>query len=429
MAFLGMKGTGQFAEDERPLNWRQGILREYPNGVAPLTAILSMMDSEMTDDYLFHWWTKTLPEETADVTGIYTDISLSSAYTTAARAKDSFLYIKLAAADVVKFREGLTVHLLDKSDTSKEAYGKITQVVEDGADSYLAVKLIQAIESSGATGIDYVRIIGSSNAQGAARPKSMLNVPTKYNNYTQIFRDPLSLTRTAIQTRLRTVESRREARREALEFHAIRMEKAFYDSVASETIGDNGQPETTTRGAIPFIKSEAPDNVDSFVRNADVAAGTDWITGGKAWLNQQLEVIFRYGDTEKLGICGSGALAGINNLAETFGTVNIVPRQVDYGLQVVEWVTPHGILYLMTSPLFTQDITKRNSIMIIEPRKMRFRYIQDTIFKADEEYDEMSSSDFGIDGAEEEFLTEAGLEMHFPNHMGYLEDIGKDKPE
>jgi len=270
MAFLGMKGTGQFADDERPLNWRQGILREYPNGVAPLTAILSMMDSEGTDDYLFHWWTKTLPEETADVTGVYTDISLSSAYTTAARAKDAFLYIKLAAEDVAKFREGLTVHLLDKSDTSKEAYGKVTQLVEDGDDSYLAVKLIQAIDSSAATGLDYIRIIGSSNAQGAARPKSMLNVPTKYNNYTQIFRDPLSLTRTAIQTRLRTVESRKEARREALEFHAIRMEKAFYDSVASETIGTNGQPETTTRGAIPFIKSEAPDNVDSLDRKSVV---------------------------------------------------------------------------------------------------------------------------------------------------------------
>lgn len=428
MAFLGMKGTGQFAADERPENWRQGILREYPNGVAPLTAILSMMDSEPTDDYSFNWWTKTLPNETADVTGVYTDITLASAYTTAARAKDSFLYVKMAEADVVKFKEGLAVHLLDKSNTTKQAFGKTTQIVQDGADSYVAVKLIEAIASSGATGLDFIRIIGTINAQGAARPKSMLNTPVKYSNFTQIFRDPLSLTRTAIQTKLRTVESRREARREALEFHAIRMEKAFYDSVASESIGDNGQPETTTRGIIPFVRANAPDNVDSYVRNSDVAADTAWVTGGKAWLNERLEILFRYGDTAKLGICGSGALAGINNLAETFGTVNLVPRQVDYGLQVVEWVTPHGILYLMTSPLFTQDVTKRNSIMVVEPRKLVFRYIQDTIFKSDVDYDNMTSSDFGIDGSEEEFLTEAGLEVHFPNHMGYLEDVGVDKP-
>lgn len=428
MAFLGMKGTGQFAEDERPENWRQGILREYPNGVAPLTAILSMMDSEPTDDYLFHWWTKTLPNETATVTGIFTDITLSSAYTTAARSQGAFLYAQLAEEDAQKFREGLEVHLLDKDDTSKKAYGKVTQVVYDGAASYIAIKLIQDIADSAAEGIDFVRIIGTINPQGGARPKSMLNVPVKYNNFTQIFRDPLSLTRTAIQTKLRTVESRKEARREALEFHAIRMEKAFYDGVASESIGDNGQPETTTRGIIPFIEEVAPDNVNSYIRDTEVAADTAWLSGGKTWLNDQLEVIFRFGDTAKLGICGSGALKGINDLAEFFGTVNLVPRQVDYGLQVVEWVTAAGTLFLMSSPLFTQDITKRNSIMIVEPRKLKFRHIQDTIFKSDVDYDNMSSSDFGIDGSEEEFLTEAGLEVHFPNHMGYLEDIGKDKP-
>lgn len=425
MAFLGMKGTGQFAADERPKDWRQGILREYPNGVAPLTAILSMMESKPADDYDFNWWTKTLPDEVATVTGAYTDVTLATAYTTASRAKDSFLYIKMSEENSQKFKPGLVVHLLDKDNTSKEAYGKVTQVVQDGASSYLAVKLLQAIEASGAEGIDYARIIGTINPQGGARPQSQLNKPVKYNNFTQIFRDPLSLTRTAIQTKLRTVESRKEARREALEFHAIRMEKAFYDSIASEGIGNNGQPETTTRGIIPFIKSEAPDNVDSYKRNTDYSGAT-WLTSGKTWFNEKLELLFRFGDTEKLAICGSGALAGINELAEAFGTINLVARQVDYGLQVVEWVTPHGILYLMTSPLFTNDFTKRHAMMIIEPRKLVFRYIQDTIFKSDIDYDNMSATDLGIDGSEEEFLTEAGLEQHFPNHMGYLEDVGKD---
>lgn len=425
MAFLGMKGTGQFAVDERPLSWREGILREYPNGVAPLTAILSMMESEPTGDYVFNWWTKTLPDEVAAVTGVYTDVTLSTAFTTGTRAKDSFLYLKMTEENSQKFKEGLALHVVNIGNTTKEVWGKSTQVVQNGAESYVAIKMLEAVAAEGGNGINYARIIGTINAQGAARPKSQLNKPIKYTNNTQIFRDPLSLTRTAIQTKLRTVESRREARREALEFHAIRMEKAFYDSIASETIGSNGQPETTTRGIIPFIKAEAPDNVDSYIRNTEFA-GDSWLQGGKQWLNKKLEILFRFGDTEKLGICGSGALQAINDLAEHYGTVNLVARQVDYGLQVVEWVTPHGILYLMTSPLFTQDITKRHSIMIIEPRKLRFRYVQDTIFKSDVEYDNMTATDLGVDGSEEEFLTEAGLEQHFPNHMGYIEDLGKN---
>lgn len=428
MAFLGMKGTGEFATDERPKSWREGILYEYPNGVAPLTAILSMMEAEGLDDYHFHWWTKSLPEEFADVTGIYTDVELSSAYTTAALSQGSYLYLKLSEEDAGKFRGGLMVHFVDKSDTSKQGYGKVQQVVKNGASSYLAVELKQDIADSGATGIDYVRIIGTVNPQGGSRPQSQLRKPVKYENKTQIFRDPLSLTRTAMQTRLRTAKQRREARREALELHATRMEKAFYDGIMSETIGDNGQPETTTRGIIPWIRSEATENVDNYVTSSKVSADTTWLSGGKEWLNTMLEIIFRFGDTEKLAIAGSKALKGINDLAESLGTVNLETRQVDYGLQVTTWYHSAGTLHIMSSPLFTQEEIRRNAMMIIEPRKIKFRYLQDTIFKGDVAYDNQESTDSGIDGAEEEFLTEAGLEFHFPNHCGFLEGVGEDKP-
>jgi len=429
MAFLGMKGTGEFAQDERPKSWREGILREYPNGVAPLTAILSKMKSKKTTDYHFHWWTKELKEEFSDVTGIYTDVELSSAYTTAALTKGSYLYLQLSEEEAGKYKGGLTVQFLDKSNpASNKGYGKVQQVVKNGSNSYIAVSLIKDIASNGAENIDFVRVIGTSNPQGGARPESQLRKPSKHDNHTQIFRDPLSMTRTALQTRLRTVESRKEARREALENHATRMEKAIYDSVMSEAIGDNGEPETTTRGIIPFIDAEAPENRESFVHDSGEPGGTTFVSAGNKWLKSILEKIYRFGNTEKLGICGSGALQGLNDIAEATGTISLETRQVDYGLQVVEWITPHGILYLMTSPLFTQDPVKRNSIMIVEPDKLVFRYIQDTIFKGDIEYDNMESSDSGIDGAEEEFLTEAGLEMHFPKHFGYLEDVGVDIP-
>ena len=46
--FLGMRGTGDWVTNQRPENWRQTLLRLYPNGKAPLTAILSMLKSEST---------------------------------------------------------------------------------------------------------------------------------------------------------------------------------------------------------------------------------------------------------------------------------------------------------------------------------------------------------------------------------------------
>lgn len=52
--FLGMRGTGDWVTDQRPMNWRKQILKLYPNGQAPLTAILSMMGSESVNDPQFH---------------------------------------------------------------------------------------------------------------------------------------------------------------------------------------------------------------------------------------------------------------------------------------------------------------------------------------------------------------------------------------
>lgn len=54
MAFMGMRGTGDWATDENPKNWRQGILYLYPTGSAPLTGLLSKMSEEQIDNAEFN---------------------------------------------------------------------------------------------------------------------------------------------------------------------------------------------------------------------------------------------------------------------------------------------------------------------------------------------------------------------------------------
>ena len=39
MAVAGLRGTGDWATDERPKNFREMILWRNPNGMAPLTAL------------------------------------------------------------------------------------------------------------------------------------------------------------------------------------------------------------------------------------------------------------------------------------------------------------------------------------------------------------------------------------------------------
>lgn len=431
MAFLGMRGNGDWVADQRPKNWREAVLKQYPNGDAPLTAILSKMQSEKTDDPEFNWWTKSLATQRATITGRYTDAALSVAYVSGGVAGDS-IYFKMSAADISQWRLGHVALLRDASDLTVDCVGKVIARVENGASSYIQVYLLEADDNSSTHDLsdcDTALIIGNANAEGAAMPDAISYDPTKWYNYTQIFRTPLEMTRTAMQTRLRTDEQYKEAKREALELHSIEMEKAFIYGVPSELTGSNGKPERTTLGIVPAIRGGYTGSgglagtVDNFSLNTSFS-GLTWLQGGEDWLDAQLEVIFRYGSQEKLAFAGSGALLGINRLVKAGGNFDFTPTTESYGIKVTKWVTSFGVLNLMRHPLLTNEVTTRNAMIIFEPKDIKYRFIQDTMFKKDTTYKEGGYT--SRDGIKEEFLTECGLEYHFPNGWGYLSGFNTD---
>lgn len=423
MAFLGMRGTGDWATDERPLNWRQGILYLYPNGSAPLTALLSKMSEETTTDPQFHWWTKQLATQGGVVAGVFTDAAMTAAYAGGGVA-GATLYSQVSAAVASEFRAGHQALLRDSADLRVDVNAKVTAVTIAGANSRLTLRLLEADDNSPGSSLvnaDTVLIVGNINPEGGVIPDAVAYDPTKWFNYTQIFRNPLDITRTARKTTLRTEDSYQEAKRESLELHSIEMEKAFLFGIASENVGTNGKPERTTMGLIPAIKAGAPNNVNDYTLNV-AYTGQDWIVGGEHWLDTMLEQIFRFGSAEKLGFAGSGALLGINRLAKTTGQIQLRPMDTSYGLRVVEWVTPFGVIYLKTHPLFSYDVTTRNAMVLFEPQELRYRYIDDTMFIPDD-------GEHGhnrIDGTKEEWLTECGLEYHHPIKFGFLSGFNSD---
>ena len=429
-----MRGTGDWVADQRPLNWRQNILYLYPNGMAPLTAILSMMSTKKVDDPQFHWWTEQIGSVGGAVTGIFTLPDLSVAYVAGGVAGD-VLYAVVTAVLGNRIRAGHEILLRDANDYRVDVVGKVSDVSIGGATAVLSVILLEADDNAGVGGnnlsdCDDFLIIGNINAEGAEMPNAIALNPVKHDNFTQIFRSPLSITRTARKTRLRTGDDYQKAKRECLENHSIEMELAYLWGIATERIGDNGKPERTTLGVINFIRQNAPANVDDYTLNATYA-GSPWagVGGqGEVWFKALLEQIYRFGATEKLAFVGSGALLGIDSLAMTSGQINLTPGQKTYGMQIREWITPFGSLMMKTHPLFSFDATTRNMMVIIEPRELEYKYIDDTQF-----YGESSAKKhpegYGhrrIDGTEEEYLTECGLEFGFPDKCGVLNGIGLD---
>jgi hypothetical protein len=446
-AFLGMRGTGDWVTDQRPKNWRETLLYLYPNGDMPLTGILSKMGDEQTDDAEFNWWTKKFPEQAGAVTGIYTENTLSSAYSASypsggtGAVADTVVYVKMAAATIAEFRVGHQVLLCDASDPYVIVNGKVTARTVNGASSYLTVKLLEDDDNSydvfGASShnladCDRIMVVGNINAEGAAMPSSITYNPVKYYNYTQIFRTPLSLTRTAKKTRLRGPKAYQEAKREALEIHGVEMEKAFIWGIPTETNGagaTDDKPERTTGGIIHFVRNNVPANFNSYDLNSTYT-GKKWTDegGGELWLDTMLELLFRFGTGERIGLCGSGVLFGIQQLVKAGAHMNITPMTTSYGLKVIEWVTPFGNLYLKVHPLLSQEPSTRKKCIILEPKNLKFRYIDDTVFYGEGERGEAApgTNYQRVDATNEEYLTEAGLELHHPDTFMILDGFGSD---
>jgi hypothetical protein len=427
--FLGMRGNGDWVTDQRPKSWREQILKLYPNGMAPLTAILSMMSSSSVDDPEFNWWTQSMGSVDGAVSGVYTDSACITAYTSGGVA-GSVLYATVLSTIGVRIRIGHQILLRDASDYTVDVVAKVIGVTRGTTTTVLTIKLLEADDNSSSHDLsdcDTFKIIGNINPEGGEMPDAIALNPTKVYNYTQIFRTALSITRTARKTKLRTGDQYQKAKAEALEMHSWEMELAYIFGIKTEGIGDNGKPERTTQGLMSFIREHATANCVDYTLDTDYA-GESWINKGEDWLEDTLEQIFRYGAQDKLCLCGSGFILGLNKLAKIGGNINIAPGQTTYGMKIMDWMTPFGTIQLKTHPLFSFDATTRNMGLLIEPSEITYRYIDDTNF-----YGEANSKThpegYGqkrIDGTNEEFLTEAGLEFGLPEKCGILNGVGVD---
>lgn len=426
-SFLGMRGNADWVANQRPENWRQMIAYLYPNGDAQLTALMSMLSDESVDDPHFHWWTKKLPEQKCDITGIYTDSALSTAYSGNNLSADGYVFVKGSEVQIKEFKPSHTVKLMNSDDYRQKVVGKVTQRIENGANSYVAIKLLQDTNAThDITNVNLMKAIGTANPEGGTLSEAIAYDPVEFSNYTQIFNTPLSITRTARKTRLRTGDQYQEAKRECLELHSLELEKAFINSVKSIRTGANGKPERTMDGILPFVETYAASNVTSYKFDEDFN-GSNWVTGGGDWLDKHLEVAARYGSWgNKVALCGSGAKLGINKLAKAGAEINITPETTEYGSKIGSWVTAFGTLPLITHPLFSRDAEFRNSIIIIDKSNIKYRFIDDTFFISDAE--KTKNTHPYVDGVEEGYLTECSLELHHPETFYILHNLNEDNP-
>lgn len=417
MPILGLRHTANFVAGQRPENWRDTILMLYPSsaeiGKAPLTALTAVMKKRKVDDPVYHWWEKALNNQrflaTADLGatagGAAGTITVDPSYNPATGLKKGDILLVEQTGEVMRV----------SADPSATNTIPVTRGFSTGGTGL-------AVTVAGAGVNPYLMVIGSAFEEGSDAPTGVNFDPTERFNNTQIFRSTLEMTRTATQTRLRTGDQVKEAKREALEYFTVGMERAFwFGKKGSTTL--NGKPLRTMSGVIEQINQVSSANIIT----ADAAAGVDM-----DWLEAFLHTVFKDGSSEKVGFAGNRAILTINQIVRKNSDMNIETGVREYGMLVSRLTSPFGTLVLKGHPLFSQQgggsnggtafYSHDSSMAILDMNFLKYVYLQDVDYEPD-----LTAK--GLDGSKSGYIGEVSVELGHPAAHFFVKNLAKAKKD
>lgn len=235
---------------------------------------------------------------------------------------------------------------------------------------------------------DSLTILGGGAAEGAAPENPRSVVAANAFNYTQIFRDGFAATKTleasslyggdylAYQARARGIE------------HAKYMELAFWFGERIEFTTSVNAARRTTGGVEEWISTNSKDFGGALTEEE---------------MEDAAETAFRYGERKvRFLFCGRKAASNITLLG--IGKVRHVASDKMIGMQASQYQTTHGLWNIIPHDLFEGDT---NSLLgfSVDMNELSYRFLRTRDTKLNTNIQAR-----GIDGQENEWITEAGLE-------------------
>lgn len=424
MAIQGLRSTNDFVAFQRPLNWREGYLYLEPNGMASLVALTSLMKSRTVDDPQYNWWEKyrnarrfllgaDIPSASAGQTSTLT-VATDNGTPPGQTVPPTYTTTPLAT----ELKDGDLLYV--------EATGEIIQVSGDPTANN-SVTVIRGFSGTTPATVDYngagvnpyFTYIGSAYEEGSLSPTSIRYNPFRVFNFTQIFRDTLEFTRTAMRTNLRTPDDVKEAKKDCFDYHVHGIERAFWFGKQSETIR-NGLPCRTTDGVLTRIPAENVHDVNSEFSSGLTMEG----------LEEYLRQAFTLGSSQKMGFCGNEALLAINQIVRKNSTMFIEPGIKEYGMDVTRLTCPFGELTLKTHKMFNQlpggvnnstaYFGMSSSLVILDMDNLQYVYLDGS----DTQY-EPDLTPVGLDGKKSGYLSECSIATGLPMTHFWLKNLKK----
>ena len=455
-------------------NSRRRIFYYYPNGTAPLTGFLSMMDPHETPIQEFGWFEKrwlaiqtTLASATAPTanSAFYTGGgTVAKADPFAVLAGDSIRVYLTSIQDFnynnVIFISSLTltaavggVNLVDNLTGVITGMGNLNgpggnSPANNWIEFTANAPMLGAgtiINGAAANLANAVYVMGSSYAEGTRTDSGRVLFPFEIKNYTQIHKTRFDLTRNALAQPL--VYDKSGEYKDALKTngidHLTGIEMTLYwgDRTKNQVMV-KGKPALryTSGGLLWFLKqwelgSTAAGGAFDYGQ-PNVSGVLDWIgntnkriirLGGATvtksqWneLNSRVFEKTNSSDWCKLCLCGPGYL---NKMAEFYQKQLTVTSMRDEGFkgfnfEMVKATSNSGTVYYKQHPLFT-DPYMRNSAFYIDPGYIRWRP-----FKGCDTNVKTGIQDRDEDIRADMYITEGAPEFAFPEAHAFVDNLG-----
>lgn len=346
MAVKGVFTSDAGIVGDRKTDFAGSLLQMAPTGTAPFFALTSGMRSGSINSTITTWFEENHISGRVNVTnnaGTGTSLIVSDA---------SFIvpgHIFLIETT------GEYVFVTDVTDATS------TLTVIRG----FAGTSAQAIDGSG-TAVP-VQKIGNAHEEGSSRPQGATNLGYPVFNYTQIFRTPWDVTRTARQSQYYTGNRVAKSRADGLLFHGEDIERSIIWGRRSHGV-KNGKPFRTMNGIVPLITT-----------NAQVQSTNVSYTDLRSFLQGIFEVNIKGQPNERIAFCGNSVVSVIDTLVMAHGHMNISPSQTEFGMNVRKWMTPFGDISLMTHPLMNESPYFTKDLYVLHPGAVEILYMQRTM--------------------------------------------------
>lgn len=319
---VGAFNTAVIPQDLAEKSFSAAITRLMPNGSAPLFGLTALLKEETAKQIEHGYYSKTM---------LFPSVVL----TAAVAIGDT----QLSVASTSNVLPGMIL----RSDTTNENM-LITAIV---SPTIVAVqRALGSIAAQAISSTISLWMVGNAYEESSLRPQSLIVLPTRVTNYTQIFRNTWAVSETTRATMLIAGDTAvAESRQDCAAFHAVDIEKAFF--FGQRFFGSRlGQPFHTMDGVINTVTQNAPGNVTTLGATTNY---TQLETALDPCFNQ---VTDPKSVGERLLFVGGFARRVLHKIFRLNGTYFIEDGQTSWGLQFDSFKIPRGRFTIVEHPLF-----------------------------------------------------------------------------